>query len=182
MLKSNPSPNDFSLAGAAAASTILPWNSEGDTAVTVDFDGAPGSRTSYHRTASSAEEKVSTISSCSHLGGRRLSLQPLVHGHHVSASKPKINLLQLASTWHRYNPVPKSFINCVFASTVHLADPPRGPLSPRLLSISHALNQRVKRSAAPQRSEERLSTLARLQICGCAQSTGQIGSRCLLPR
>lgn len=51
--------NEFSLAGSAVEPnvTILLWNGEGDTAVTPDFDGGLGSCTSYHKAASSAEEK-----------------------------------------------------------------------------------------------------------------------------
>lgn len=93
--------------------------------------------------------------------------QPRVDGRRFSASKPKINLLQVAPTCHRYNPVPKSLINCVFTSTVNLAD---AASPPQHLTT---LNQRVEGSA-----EQRFVGTAEKsgpafqhacgQTCGCA--------------
>lgn len=61
------------------------------------------------------------------------------------ASKPKINHLQIVAACHRHNPVAKSLINFVFASTVNLAD----PLQESLLPPQHltTLNQWVKGSS-----------------------------------
>lgn len=145
MLKSNPFPNDFSLIGAAAAPHVqssletlkvtqqLQWTLMGHRGAVLHITGLlPLQSKRFQQSAAAAiwEE-----------GGKNLPFQAgggcflpaLVHKLDFSASKRKINLLQVIPACHRYNPVTKSLINCVFASTVNLANPPQAPC---ILSIS----------------------------------------------
>lgn len=150
MLKSNPFPNDFSLVGSAAAPHVqsslgtlkvtqqLQWTLMGHWGAVLHITGLlPLQSKRFQQSAAAAiwEEGRKIFLLWQEGGGvfyffsPRFPHGPPVDRLRISASKRKINLLQIVPACHRYNPVSKSLINSGFASTINLADLPPEPLS-----------------------------------------------------
>lgn len=118
----------------------------------------------------------------------QLSTWPLVDRLHFSASKRKINLLQIVPACHRYNPVPKSLINWGFDSKSCRSSTGASvafSASHNTKSVGYGVI-RAKGLWTLWRSREQLQRAISVlevkkhtcrQIRGCAQLTGQIGSR-----
>lgn len=178
MLKSNPFPNDFSLVGSAAAPHVqsslgtlkvtqqLQWTLMGHWGAVLHITGLlPLQSKRFQQSAAAAiwggrKENLPSLA-----GGGVFSppsTWPLVDRLHVSARKRKIKLLQIVPACHRYNPVPKSLINWVFASTVNLADLSQEPLLPPQHFTT--LNQWVKGSTE-QRFGDTAEKLGTAPIC-----------------